>query len=173
MIENAWPHFLWFERSFAFPVPVELFRETLERLRGTPARVEERLAGVGDDVAIRRQDEAWSIRENVGHLTDLEPLWMGRADDLLEGRAELRPADLQNRATHEAGHNDSETAALLAGFRRARAALMKRLERFTPADAGRTARHPRLGTSMTVIDLAFFVAEHDDHHLARIADLLG
>jgi hypothetical protein len=25
---------------------------------------------------------------------------------------------------------------------------------------------------MTAVDLAFFVAEHDDHHVARIAELL-
>ena len=31
--------------------------------------------------------------------------------------------------------------------------------------------HPRLGTPMRLIDLAFFVAEHDDHHLAQITHL--
>ena len=36
----------------------------------------------------------------------------------------------------------------------------------------RTARHPRLGTPMRLIDIAFFTAEHDDHHLARITELL-
>jgi hypothetical protein len=36
----------------------------------------------------------------------------------------------------------------------------------------RTARHPRLGTPMRLIDIAFFTAEHDDHHLARITELM-
>ena len=31
---------------------------------------------------------------------------------------------------------------------------------------------PRLRTPMRLIDLGFFVAEHDDHHLARITELL-
>jgi hypothetical protein len=30
--------------------------------------------------------------------------------------------------------------------------------------------HPRLKTPMRVIDLAYFVAEHDDHHLARVRE---
>ena len=30
---------------------------------------------------------------------------------------------------------------------------------------------PRLGTPMRLVDLAFFVAEHDDHHLAQITFL--
>jgi len=36
----------------------------------------------------------------------------------------------------------------------------------------RTARHPRLGTPMRLIDIAFFTAEHDDHHLSRITELM-
>lgn len=35
----------------------------------------------------------------------------------------------------------------------------------------RTAAHPRLGQPMSVVDLCFFVAEHDDHHLATITEL--
>jgi uncharacterized damage-inducible protein DinB len=36
----------------------------------------------------------------------------------------------------------------------------------------RTAFHPRLRQLMTVADLLFFVAEHDDHHLASITQLI-
>ena len=36
------------------------------------------------------------------------------------------------------------------------------------ADIFRTALHPRLETPMRMMDLFYFVAEHDDHHLARI-----
>jgi hypothetical protein len=32
-------------------------------------------------------------------------------------------------------------------------------------------RHPRPGTPMRLIDLAYFVAEHDDHDLARLREL--
>ena len=35
------------------------------------------------------------------------------------------------------------------------------------------AWHPRLDRPMRVIDLAIFAAEHDDHHLARITELLA
>jgi len=171
--DAKWTRFLWFDREFGFPTPVELFPEILERLRGTPARLEERLAGVGDNVSRARFDDAWSIRENVGHLTDLEPLWTGRVDDLRNEAGRLRPADLQNRTTHQAGHNDVALAKLLADFRAARAALMARLDAYAPDDAGRTALHPRLDQPMTIVDHAFFVAEHDDHHLATIAGLVA
>jgi len=34
------------------------------------------------------------------------------------------------------------------------------------------ATHPRLKVKMTPVDLAFFDAEHDDHHLLKISDII-
>ena len=69
----------WFERKFPSGLPGHLLGPILERLRGTPARLAERLAGVPDALLWRRPAEGWSIQENVGHLLDLEPLWRLRA----------------------------------------------------------------------------------------------
>ncbi len=163
----------WFDRKFRFETDAALFPNILERLRGTPARIEERLNGIEPDLLIARPpDGSWTIQENVGHLLDLEPLWRGRVDDFLSGAAALREADLSNRRTHEAGHNDRPISEILGEFRRARVALVEALDSVDPAQAGRTALHPRLGQKMRLIDHAVFVAEHDDHHLARITDLL-
>ncbi len=163
----------WFERAFPTGLPVAMFPVIMERLRGTPARLEERLAGRPRDILTRRQDGTWSIQENAGHLLDLEPLWRQRAEDLLAGRTALEPADLTNRRTHEANHNAADLADLLVAFRRARAGLVMRLEGATESDLAHTATHPRLGIPMSLIDHAFFVAEHDDYHLARITELLA
>ena len=103
---------------------------------------------------------------------DLEPLWAGRLDDLLGGIDELRPADLENRKTREADHNAAESGALLAAFRVVRTDVVNRLESTAAADMAREALHPRLKQPMRIVDLFFFVAEHDDHHLARITELL-
>jgi uncharacterized damage-inducible protein DinB len=105
-------------------------------------------------------------------LADLEPLWLGRLDDLAEGREELRPADLENTATWEAEHNKAPMASVLAEFRNRRANLVKRLESLDPTHLNATALHPRLRQPMTVVDLCFFVAEHDDHHLATVSGLM-
>jgi len=84
----------------------------------------------------------------------------------------LSAADVTNRRTHEANHNARALAGLLAEFRAARAAIIARLEALAPGDLTRTALHPRLHQPMSITDLCVFVAEHDDHHLARISDLL-
>lgn len=161
----------WFERTFALGMPATAQPELVERLRGTPARLEERTSGLMAKVITRRPGEAWSIAEHAGHLADLEPLWLGRVDDLLAGEERLRPADLQNRATWEANHNARPLAEILAEFRRRRASLIERLEGLSETELRASALHPRLEQPMTIVDLCFFVAEHDDHHLTTIRAL--
>jgi uncharacterized damage-inducible protein DinB len=162
----------WFERQFAFDLPLWMAPNIIERLRGTPARAEDLLRGVDPSIGARQDGGRWSIHQNIGHLGDLEPLWLARVADLKAGRNTLTATDLGNRATHEADHNSRQLAELLSRFRALRARLMGELEATPDASWGRTALHPRLKTPMRLLDLGFFVAEHDDHHLARISELL-
>lgn len=162
----------WFERTFDLGHRVESFPDILERLRGTPARLEDQLRDQARDVLVRRLDERWTIQENVGHLGDLEPLWGGRLEDLLNQENSLRPADLTNRGTEEARHDEADIADLLGAFRSARTELVERLSTLSDEQLSLTAFHPRLELKMNTVDLFFFVAEHDDHHLARITEIL-
>ena len=162
----------WFERKFTFDLPLARFPNVLERLRGSPARVEERVRSLPPATLTARFHDTWSIQETVGHLCDLEPLWIRRAEQLLEGRSELAVADLTNRGTDEANHNATPLDDLLKRFRSLRLRFVSILDGADGSALERTARHPRLGTPMRLIDIAFFTAEHDDHHLARITELL-
>jgi uncharacterized damage-inducible protein DinB len=162
----------WFERTFDLGHPVEMFPDVLERLRGTPPRLEEAVGALGRDALVARVENGWSIQENVGHLYDLEPLWAGRLDDLLSGENSLRPADLSNEQTDRAGHNEREISDLLASFRTFRLDITGRLEALTEEQLQLKSFHPRLELPMTAVDLFFFVAEHDDHHLARITEIV-
>jgi uncharacterized damage-inducible protein DinB len=162
----------WFERTFDLGHPVEMFPDVLERLRGTPPRLEEAVGALGRDALVARVENGWSIQENVGHLYDMEPLWAGRLDDLLSGENSLRPADLSNEQTDRAGHNEREISDLLASFRTFRLDITGRLEALTEEQLQLKSFHPRLELPMTAVDLFFFVAEHDDHHLARITEIV-
>jgi hypothetical protein len=156
----------WFDRKFPFQTPAELYPQFMIRLRGTAARLEELTRHLSQPVLTAKPDDKWSIQENVGHLVDLEELWDARLGDFLEGKDTLTPADLENRKTHEARHNNTPPGMLLKGFRQAREHLLERLDRLPPEDFAKTSRHPRL------VDMLEFIAEHDDHHLARIWELL-
>ena len=163
---------VWFERKFEFTFPVELLPNLCARLRGTPARLEEALAGFSGAILIRRAQEKWSPQEHAGHLLDLEPLWLGRVNDYLAARQQLTAADLRNRQTDEAHHNTRQLADILLGFRAERGKLLKRVDELDPSLLARSIPHPRLQTPMRLVDHLYFVAEHDHHHLARMHELL-
>lgn len=161
----------WFQRSFDFALPVSRFPSLRERLRGTPARLDERTRSTPGDVLTRAHDGHWSAQENVGHLIDLEPLWLRRAEQYFANESELVPTDLANRRTTDANHNARRLEDLLAEFRAERGKLLRLLGTADDSVLARTAMHPRLGRRMRLIDLAEFVADHDDHHLAVIGEL--
>ena len=161
----------WFDRRFSFQTPVELYPQFVIRLRGTAARLDELTRHLSQPVLAGKPGGTWSVQENVGHLLDLEELWDARLTDFLEGKDILTPADLENRKTHAARHNDTPPGILLKGFRQARGRFLDRLDQLTPEDFAKPSRHPRLDTPMRLIDMLEFVAEHDDHHLARIWEL--
>jgi uncharacterized damage-inducible protein DinB len=162
----------WFGRKFEFSFPVELSPNLLARLRGTPARLEEVLRGRSHEILIKKPQEKWSAQEHAGHMLDLEPLWLARVGDYEAGSAQLTVADLTNRKTDEAKHNARPLEGILKGFRVARVELLKRAEEVNPTLFARAIPHPRLKTPMRLVDHLYFVAEHDDHHLARIWELI-
>jgi len=162
----------WTERKFKFDFPVELFPEMIERVRGTPARLEDRLQSLTPEILTRRDGERWSIQENAGHLLDLESLVMGRLHEYEGGAEILHAADMTNRKTYQGNHNDHPLDSILRGFRRARGEIVARLEGYNPEMFARTALHPRLNVPMRLVDMIFFQAEHDDFHLTRISELI-
>ena len=165
---------MWFGRRFDFSFPVELYPNVEARLLGTPARVEEILRACSQQTRVKKNDGGkWSAQEHAGHLEDLEPLWLARVEDFVKGGTELTVADLQNRRTSEAHHNARPLEEVLSGFRAARGALVNRVRKIDPSLLGRTLVHPRMKVPMRLVDHLYFVAEHDDHHVAHMLELVG
>jgi len=162
----------WTDRTFQFTFPVEVYPEMIERLRGTPARLEDRLKSIAPEILTRRDGERWSIQENAGHLLDLESLVSGRLDEYLAGASVLHAADMSNRKTYEAEHNQLAMESILADFRHQRMELVNRLDNLPFERFAAVAHHPRLNTPMRLVDMLFFQAEHDDFHMARISELI-
>lgn len=163
----------WFERRFEFTFAVELFPNLCARLRGTPARLEELTRSGAADRLLKKAGEKWSAQEHAGHILDLESLWIARVGDYVTGASLLTTADLTNQKTHEANHNARPLQEILPEFRSVRSMLLQRVSKIDPPLFSRSIPHPRLQTPMRLVDHLFFVAEHDDHHLARIWELLN
>ena len=161
----------WFKREFPGGYPVELFPNLYGRLRGTVARVRELVDGLPQELLTTEVDGTWSMQRNIGHLIDLETLWDARLNDYFAASSVLSPADLENRATHEADHDSRSIAELITELSEVRIAFLVRIASLSPEQCELTSLHPRLKLPMRLIDLLFFVAEHDDHHIARLIEL--
>ena len=135
---------------------------------GTPPRLTYKLKSIPPELLETKIDDSWSIKENIGHLTDLEPLWQKRLDDIISGNEYMTPTDLANSKTDLAGHNSKPVEELIREFSMIRLDILSMLENIPEEFIFRFSLHPRLKTPMRTMDLFLFVAEHDDHHLARI-----
>ncbi len=162
----------WFQGEFSRGLPAHLLAVIVERLRGTPARLADRLGRLSGDVLTLCSGDTWSIQENVGHLVDLESLWHQRFLDLACAASNSRKRTSPIAGPPKQITMHAQLQSLLSEFRQARAKLVRELETFPDEMMGFTALHPRLKSPMNVVDKAFFVAEHDDYHLARISELL-
>jgi uncharacterized damage-inducible protein DinB len=158
----------WFERRFDFPIPIELYPNLYARLRGTPSRLEEIFQAISSSLRLEKNGREWSIQEHAGHLLDLEPLWIARVADYAADNTRLTPTDLRNQKTFDANHNASTPDQVLSAFRDARLQMLQQVEKLDGISRERSILHPRLQTPMRLMDHLYFVAEHDDHHLAQM-----
>ena len=167
------PQVPWVERKFNFDFPAGIYSCLLERLRGTPARVEEMVRDSRRKTLRRKTDGKWSVMEQIGHLIDLEELHEQRLNDFVLGREKLSAWDVTNAKTTSGGHNKKRLRKLLKDLRKTRAHFIRQLEKANDELISRTSIHPRLNVPMRLVDMVYFVCEHDDHHLAKMRELLA
>ena len=160
----------WVDRIFDHQLSPEHFPALLERFRGAPIRAGELMPALR---AVRRAkpDGKWSMQEHLGHLIDLEELGEQRLRDFESKAPRLSAADMTNRKTDEADHNQAEWWDLLERFRVTRELLCRKLELLPPDVIAHRAEHPRLKRPMNVPEWVFFMCEHDDHHLLHMREL--
>lgn len=160
------PQTAWMDRRFTFDLPIGTFPLLLERLRGTPSRAKELVNGLPEHVLAKRVNDKWSVKEHLGHLVDLGPLDDRRLSEFLNHAEVLSDADMENRATEVADHRSVPIADIIRRLTAGREVLVLQLEDLKQDQVRIVAIHPRLQKPMRLVDWVYFVAEHDDHHLA-------
>lgn len=161
----------WFQRSFHFDFPAGLFPVIFSRLEGSIFRLYSLLSNADDEICSQRTN-GWSVKEQVGHLCDMEDLWWKRLEDFQQHKAILTTADLTNQKTEEGRHNEKTLEQLLEQFTIERQKILEAVYGFDQELLLSTSTHPRLNQPMRLIDSLYFVAEHDDHHISAISNLM-
>ena len=156
----------WINRKFSFDLPTSAFPEVLARLESMPDTVRNICESASERALSRKNEGRWSAKEHFGHLDDLSSVDEKRLHDYLRNAPALSPADVTNPKTEAANHNARLWIELLELLTENRLRLTRQLAQLTPKQLLQTALHQRLQQQMRVIDWMWFLAEHDDHHIA-------
>jgi uncharacterized damage-inducible protein DinB len=162
----------WFERQFDFRLSSNDYVSVYKRLQQAAGKLLQITASILPATLIYKPGGKWSVNEHAGHLSLLEPLWRQRFIDIRNRKPVLSPADLENKATTEAGFNNNDFKKLIETFINERNTTLLLLDSMNEEDKTKTSLHPRLQLPMRIIDLAYFVAEHDEHHLLAISEII-
>jgi uncharacterized damage-inducible protein DinB len=162
----------WFERKFDLSFDVEQYSTIYQRLQQAPDTLANMLQNKPADILTQQPDGKWSVKEHTGHLAQLEPLWRTRIQDILEKKPSLTPTDLENKATSEAGFNNHTIEELIWKFSKERKETLALLESINVKDQHGTSLHPRMQQPMRIIDIMYFTAEHDEHHMGVIQEII-
>lgn len=157
----------WFERKFTFGLPIGMLPFYIERLQGTISRIESKVTGVSDEVLSEKLNGKWSVKQNIGHLAEVDEIANKRLEEMIMGITPMSPAVFEPR-----DYNQKPVEDVINYLRRTRIANVRRYSVLSADELGRSSLHPRLKVQMTPVDLAWFDAEHDDHHLLRISEII-
>ena len=159
---------LWFERHFTFGLPRGMLPFYLERLEGTAVRIHEKVKGQPGEVLSRKLNNKWSVKQNIGHLAEVDEMANRRIDEMISGISPLSPAIFETKMDY----NAQPVEQVIAYFMNGRNRNIAKYRSLSGDDLGKSSLHPRLKIQMTPVDLAWFDAEHDDHHLVTINEIL-
>ncbi|MGC3947292.1 MAG: DinB family protein [Chryseolinea sp.] len=158
----------WFERKFTFGFAPSMLPFMTERLEGTIIRIKQKVDNIDDELSSYHFENKWSIKQNIGHLMDVDEISERRVDEIMEGAKILSRADIQTQADY----NSMPMRNIVENFSAKRRNNIRRLLELSEAQLRMTSIHPRLMVPMNAVDLAWFDAEHDDHHLVRINQIM-
>ena len=157
----------WFERNLKFGYAPEMLPFFIERLEGTIIRLEQKVKEVNNEMLSTRLNDKWSVKENMGHLAEVDEIANRRIDEMISGAAVMSPAVFEPQ-----DYNPWPVERVLDFFRSCRRNNVRKYKTLTAEQLIKSSLHPRLKVRMTPVDLAWFDAEHDDHHLVKINEIL-
>ena len=161
----------WTSHTFNLGIDPGWSANIIARLLGTAIRLQHYVNILSEEQASKRINNKWSVKEHIGHLIDLEELHLKRLHEFNNFASELSAADMSNKATEFANHNAKSAHELMASFKEERQLFLDAYFALRKDCLNHPAMHPRLKVPMKPVDLLFFVAEHDDHHIASILEI--
>ena len=140
----------------------------ITKLSAFPARLHAFVAPLTDtQLRFRPHDKEWSILENIGHLIDIDRLYVVRVDLILSSeRPQFAPFNPDE--TVQAGNYQTKSLSeLMEVYTELRQATVAGLSTIEPDELTRVGIHARFG-EITVARLVEILANHDEVHYAQM-----
>lgn len=157
----------WFERNLKFGHTIEMLPYFLERLEGSIVRVHAKVKGIDDLTLSTKFNDKWSVKQNIGHLAEVDQIANRRLDEMVQGISPMSPAVFEPQ-----DYNPWPIDQVVEFFKTTRLKNLSKYHSIAESDLLKSSLHPRLKVQMTPVDLAWFDAEHDDHHLVKISEII-
>ena len=158
----------WFDRTFTFGLPPEMLPFYLERLEGTIVRIDYKVKEIDDKILSERFNDKWSVKQHIGHLAEVDLIANKRIDEILSGLPTMTRAVFEPQ-----NYNPWPVQKVVELFRKNRTENINKYKSLSLVDLVKLSIHPRLNLPMTPVDLAWFDAEHDDHHLVKLTEIIS
>lgn len=115
-----------------------------------------------ENASVRYAPDKWTVREVIGHLSDVERILGYRALRIARGDLTVLPGFDENAYVPAAAFEKRSLESVMAEFRAVRGATASFVDSLSAEDAGRTGN---IGTgTMTVRALLYLSAGHELHH---------
>jgi hypothetical protein len=148
------------------------FHDNVRRLVEFPQQLSHVIAELTDAQLRFRPTNEWSVIENIGHLIDIDELYVGRVDRILaEDRPEF-PRFEPDPLVVSKGYQQMNGHELIQQFIATRQATIDGLSTIEPDELDRAGMHAVYG-EMTLRRLVEQLANHDQKHLVQIHETLA
>ena len=145
--------------------------EIIESVRTLPTRVAAEPEGLSEnELRWRPSDDAWSIKEVVGHLRDDSEVWRRRLYMMITKTEPVLPAYDQEALVREREYQDADLGAIIGDFQRFRLDVAENLKTLTGDGWERTGQHPDWG-QMTVREGMERMIRHTEGHLDQVRQM--
>ncbi len=141
----------------------------MKRLEQAPTTLSALVADIDDELLSRRVG-AYSLKELVGHLTDMDVVFRERAWLILETESPRLPEAHPPTLARAAAYRAQPIGDLLEAFQTSRQQTLALLRGLTMAAWHRTGSHEIFGT-IPLIHQGNWVVEHERGHLIEMAQM--
>lgn len=150
-------------------------RETetnLETMAAFPAALRGQVQPLDDATLRYKPEREWSAIENVGHLIDIEGLWIARFRQMLAAENPALAAIDVDETVRQRDYQHKDLANLLRTHAELRAETIEFIRGLKPLHFERTGIHPVRGP-INLAQAVAILANHDRLHAEQIAKTIN